>query len=362
MASVEEQIKDIEEEIKKTQYNKATQHHIGLLKAKIARLREKRESGGRGKKGSGYAVRKTGDATVVLVGFPSVGKSTLLNKLTNAESRVGAYAFTTLTVVPGVMEYNHAKVQVLDVPGLIKGAATGSGKGREIIAVIRSSDLIIFVLDPFSLNHYDALRKELNDAGIRVDQRPPDVKITRRERGGLDITSTCKLTKMSRETIIGVLQEFSINNAAVVIRDDITSDELVDVILKNRTYISSMVVINKADMATKQQLQSAKKQFPKALVISAEKDDVTSVKESIFKHLNLIRIYLKEVGKKPDMDVPLIVRSESSVSDVCNRLHKDFVSKFKFAKVWGSSAKFDGQVLHGTHVLKDRDVLEIHLR
>jgi len=105
MSSIQEQIQEVEDEIRKTQYNKATSHHIGRLKAKIARLRddvEKKASAKNG--GDGYSVRKSGDGTVTLVGFPSVGKSTLLNKLTDAKSEVGAYDFTTLTVVPGVLD------------------------------------------------------------------------------------------------------------------------------------------------------------------------------------------------------------------------------------------------------------------
>ncbi len=124
MANVEEQIREVEEEIKNTSYNKKSQHHIGILKAKLARLRmdsEKRKSAGGSSEG--YAVRKSGSATVALVGFPSVGKSTVLNRITNAQSEVADYAFTTLTVIPGLLEYKGAKIQVLDLPGLIKDAS-----------------------------------------------------------------------------------------------------------------------------------------------------------------------------------------------------------------------------------------------
>ena len=126
-----EKIKEIEELISKTKYNKSTQRAVGLYKAQLAKLKEKQASRGKGKKGEGYAVRKTGDGTVVLLGFPSVGKSTLLNAITNSESRVGAYAFTTLTVIPGTLEYKYAKIQVLDVPGVVHGAAAGTGRTYE---------------------------------------------------------------------------------------------------------------------------------------------------------------------------------------------------------------------------------------
>ena len=95
MATIEEQIEELEKEIANTKKNKATEAHIGKLKAKIAKLameKEKRletiKAGGGSK---GFYVKKAGNATVALVGFPSVGKSTLLNQLTGAHSEVGAY-------------------------------------------------------------------------------------------------------------------------------------------------------------------------------------------------------------------------------------------------------------------------------
>src|SRR3989338_720077 len=190
-----EKIKEIEELISKTKYNKSTQRAIGLYKAQLAKLKEKQASRGKGKKGEGYAVRKTGDGTVVLLGFPSVGKSTLLNAITNSESRVGAYAFTTLTVIPGTLEYRHAKIQVLDVPGVVHGAAAGTGRGKEVLAVIRNADMVLILLDVFHPEHLDALLKEVYDSDVRINQKKPDVKIVKTARGGINIGTTIKLTK-----------------------------------------------------------------------------------------------------------------------------------------------------------------------
>src|SRR5512137_2685378 len=166
MSSLEEQIKELEDELTKTPYNKATSKHIGRIKAKIARLKDDAvnramKSGGGGE---GYSVKKSGDATVVLVGFPSTGKSTLLNTLTGTESEVAAYAFTTLTVVPGALEYKGARIQLLDIPGLIAGAAMGKGRGKEVIGVVRGADFIVVLVDVFNEAHVDVLLRELYDA------------------------------------------------------------------------------------------------------------------------------------------------------------------------------------------------------
>ena len=87
-----------------------------------------------------------GNARVCMIGFPSVGKSTLLTSVTDTASLSAAYEFTTLTCIPGVIHYNDAKIQLLDLPGIIEGAAEGKGRGKQVIAVAKNSDMILMVL------------------------------------------------------------------------------------------------------------------------------------------------------------------------------------------------------------------------
>lgn len=165
----ESRIAQIEEEIRTTPYHKGTEHHIGKLRAKIAKLKNQEEqaikkSGGR----FGFIPKKSGDATVVLIGPPSVGKSTLLNKLTQAHSRVESWPFTTIKVMPGMMDYQGAKIQIFDLPGILVGAAKGIGRGQEVLSATRSAELLVLMFDFKTKSQIKSLLKELRQAGVSL--------------------------------------------------------------------------------------------------------------------------------------------------------------------------------------------------
>jgi len=363
--STSEKIKELEELISKSKYNKKTQKAIGIYKAQLAKLKEKRAAkSSSGKKGEGYAVRKTGDGSVVLSGFPSVGKSTLLNALTNSNSKVAAYAFTTLTTIPGTLEYKHAKIQILDVPGIVHGAAAGTGRGREVLSVIRNADLILMIVDVFHPQHLKALKKEVYETGIRTNTKLPDVKIVKTSKGGIVIGTTIKLKKIDKKTIVDVCREFKIINASIIIREDIDVDQLIDVIEGNKVYIPSITTLNKIDMIDNKRLERIKHQTAPDLCISADKKlHIDELKELIFERLELIRIFLKEYNKKADLEEPMMMWKGCTLKDLCLKMHKDFATKFKFAKVWGKSAKFDGQkIVNLNHVLEDNDIIELRIK
>jgi len=356
-----EKIKQIEEEMKKTQIHKHTEHHIGLLKAKLARLRAELEASTSKGGGPAFEIRKGGDATVVLIGLPSVGKSTILNRLTNAKSKVAAYAFTTLTVVPGILRYNGADIQILDLPGIISGASSGKGRGRRVLSVARNADLAMLVLDVFQPGQLDLLKHELYEMGIRVNQKSPDVVITRSNKGGLAITSSVKLTKLSLATVKGIADAYGVSNGSILIREDINDDQLIDILTGNRRYITALVVLNKVDLVNEQYLAAVKKQVGTDFVpVSAEQGlNMDVLADRLWETLNFIRIYLKRPDGEADFEKPLILPAGSSLRDVCKKIHPRFVEGAKYAFVTGSSVKFEGQRVSLDHVPADKDVVTI---
>ena len=188
-------IQDIEREIARTQVNKATMSHLCSLRARLCQLRTQllMPAAGAAAKGEGFDVEKQGDARVALIGFPSVGKSTILSTFTSTKSEAASYEFTTLTCIPGIIHYKDCKIQLLDLPGIIEGASEGKGRGRQVIGVARSVDLVLMVVDAGSGKadrQRELLERELEVVGLRLNQQPPNVTLKKKATGGVSVRSS----------------------------------------------------------------------------------------------------------------------------------------------------------------------------
>jgi len=362
MSTIEEKIKSIQEEIRKTPYHKGTEHHIGKLRAKLARLREQLEKKPTRGGGEGFAVKKSGDATCVLIGFPSVGKSTLLNKLTSATSKVASYEFTTLTVIPGMMEYKGAKIQILDIPGLISGAAAGKGRGKQILSMARNADLLLLMAEVSKPKQLKVMLEELNQAGIRINQTPPKITINKKQKGGIKIISP--LSQISLKTIKEIAKEFRLTNTEIVIKEKVSLDQLIDAFSGNKVFLPALVIVNKIDLLKRNQSTSiiringvAKKCI---VFISAEKEiGLEGLKEKIWEKLNLIRVYLKPKRGKPDLERPLILKKGQTLSAALKKIPPHVSEGVDSALVWGPSASYPGQKIGLSHKLLDQDTISL---
>lgn len=354
---IKKQIEEIEKEIETTPYHKGTEHHIGKLKAKLAKLRHQIIETQKKKKGCGrgFAVKKQGDATAVLVGMPSVGKSTLLNRLTKAESKVGHYPFTTLTVIPGVMHYKGAHIQIFDVPGLIKGAAVGRGSGKEILSVVRVADLLVLIASAEDPETLKLMEKELRLAGVRIEQKPPLIEIEKRNRDGIEISGAP--SSISEKTIKSLLQSFKIINAKIIFREKINQDQLIDTLLGNRVYVPAIKVFSKADLINSEQQKSlCKKIGDECLFVSSKYNiGIEELKRRIFEKLDLVRIYLRQSPKAKPEKEPLIGRRGMTVKEAAERISEKLAEEIKGAKIKGPSALFLNQLVGKNHCLQDED-------
>ncbi len=357
---IDDRIQELEDKLEKTPVNKATEKERARLKSNIADLKEEKQQKQKGTGDtSGYAVEKKGDKTVALVGFPSVGKSTLLNKLTNADSETGHYEFTTLDVEPGMLKHKGANIQILDVPGLIGGAADGRGGGKQVLSVVRNADLILIMLDPEEMRE-EEIKKEVYEVGIRMNSTPPDVKVEKKGKGGVKVSSTVELD-IDHDTIEELMYQNGFTNANVTIREKVDLDRFIDGLKTNRKYIPGITSVNKADLLEGDRRDEMEEEYDILFSADAEKN-LEELKDLIWDRLGIIRIYMKEKGEEADKDDPLIMEEGSTVEDALEELPGGMKERFKKAKVTGPSSKFPNQKVGVDHQLDDEDVLELNLR
>ncbi len=354
---LEKRLDELKEEYSNTKYNKATNKHLGILRRKIADIKEGIVEAGKRQKGSGFFVKKTGDATVALLGFPSAGKSSLINLLANTQSKTAAYAFTTTMIVPGIMLYKDSHIQVFDMPGIIEDAHKGVGGGRSVLSALKTADLIVFVIDAAITSQLDMIMKELDALHIRVNQKAPRIEVIELQRNtGIEIG--VNRSGISEEDICDVLKELKIYSAFVRIRDRITIDDLIETVLNRSSYMNGIVALNKIDTVTdsKQKTEEISKKWKMNVVPISAKDhtNIDNLKAEIYRSLGIITVYLSPDGKERN---PMVLKQRSNVGDAAMRLHTKLSDVTRSAYITGPSAKFDHQRVGVEHELADGDMI-----
>jgi hypothetical protein len=340
------QISRIEKEIRDLPYHKGTEHHHGIMKARLAKLNDELNGGSSkgGGGGVGYAIKHSGDASVVLVGLPNVGKSTLLNAVTNAESRVGNYDFTTLGVVPGMMEYKGVKIQILDLPGIIEGAAKNKGFGKKVLSVIRASDLVVLMTDVKKIEWLKQVENELYRSGMRLNTKPAKISIHRTHKGAIQVIDPYQ--SFEKETVVEIAKEMGFDNAIIQIGEKVNGiDKLIDALSKSIKYMPAVEVITKIDLNPNFQFQISKNKENNLVLMCADKGiGLDEFKEKIWKGLGLVRVYLKrERSLEADYNQPLILKNSSTLDDVLKRISNQMRDDVGKAYIWGKNARFPGQ-------------------
>ena len=225
-----------------------------------------------------------------------------------------------------MLYYNDSKIQLLDLPGIIEGASEGKGKGKQVIAVARSSDLIMMVLDSQKwVEERSKLTRELERVGIRLNKEKPDITIRKIATGGVLFNSTIKLTKIDEKMVKTVMHEYKIHNAEVLFRGDYDVDDLIDVIEGNRKYLKCVYVYNKIDTISMEEV-SQLAHLPYSVPISCKFAlGYDLLLKKLWENLGLIRVYTKKRGCAPKFTEPIIMgqgRGGSSIETALGQIHK----------------------------------------
>jgi uncharacterized protein len=144
-------------------------------------------------------VPRQGHKQFCLVGTPSSGKSSLLSKLSGMQIKIADYDFTTLKPIPAVVKLNSAQIQIVDLPGLIEGAAEDAGRGKRLIGIVKNTDGILFMID---LTKDYSKAERVYDELIKADIDKPIIFIGSKIDSPLAKENAKKLNKKFNDMIL----------------------------------------------------------------------------------------------------------------------------------------------------------------
>ncbi|MEB2837040.1 MAG: TGS domain-containing protein [Desulfurococcales archaeon] len=365
----EEKLRALEEFISAVPKHKGTENLLLWARRRMAELREEIEERKRRRVGGGprIFVEKQGAAQVVILGPPNSGKSSLLAALTRAKPEVAPWPFTTQRPLPGMLHYEDIQFQLVDTPPLILDDPDNSVNSR-VLGLARNADALLLVVGLDEENPASALRRLLallEDRGIYITRTRGLVRIIKsREVNGIRVRGSGRLVGFTEDDLRRFLAEYRVYNAIVEIEGDVTLDDVEAALYKTLTYKPAVILLNKADAPGARErahkaLRAAPPDVPVLAVSALTREGLDGLGRILFERLGIIRVYTKQPNKEPDPE-PLILPRGSTVLDAARRIHSRLAKHFRYAKIWGPSAKYPGQRVGGDHVLEDGDIVEIH--
>jgi len=360
----EEKLRALEEFLSAVPKHKGTENLVRWIRRRMAELREEIEEKQQRKLGGGvsFFVEKEGAAQVILIGYTKTGKSTLLKYLTGARVEISDVPYTTKFPAIGMMPYKDIQFQLVEAPSIIP---EGGGWNTKVAGLVKNSDGVVLVLDATK-----DIKSQLNDIvsfleshGITLERPRGYVNIEKSHSGGIRIVNYGKLM-CTEDDVIKLLNSYRIYNAVVKIYGEVDLDYVEKTLFERTMYKPAMVLINKIDLVNgsiRKEALPIKLDVPLLLVSAVKGFNKMLLGDALFNMLNIMRIYTKPPGGEPSSK-PLILKKGSTVLDVAKAIHKDFIKRFAYARVWGSSVKYPGQRVGLDHILSDGDIIEIILR
>jgi len=308
--TTEEKIEALEEMFAIIPKHKGTDKMQADIKRRISRHKEEaQKKKGAAKQKSAFSIEKEGASQVIVIGPPNAGKSSLITALTNAEPEIAPFPHTTHTPTPGMAPYENIQFQLVDTPPI-----TADYVDPLMMDLVRRVDIVVILLD-----------------------------ITTDPIG-------------QYEEIMRILEEYRIFPEGTEVPENIRRP----VFMKKIS-----VVVNKVDGPGREEdfqafLELAELKVPALPVSILNGTNLDVFLRIIYDMSGIIRVYSKNPGREPDMDEPFVIPRDSTLEDLAGRIHKDFLTKLKYARIWGRTVH-DGMMVQRDYVMQDGDIVEIHL-
>lgn len=339
---------------------------IGNLEREMEKVKARRKGGGRGPK---FFIEKEGAAQVAIVGPTNVGRSSFLVALTNAEPQVSLRPHATTRPVPGTLAYEDVQFQLVEAPALMAGAAEGKAGGLQTLSLIRNSDGLLIMVDLSNkpVEQFKMVAEELEKGNILIAEPQGQVEVVRQSGGaGIRVVGGGRLVDCTVEDVRRLLLTYGVQSGLVKIWGKVTLENIEDSLFMSNVYKPTMIVANKADLPraeeeSKKLLEAVGDHFQVLPVSCENRQGLDKVAEAIFQMLGIIRIYTKEPSHKEPSPRPVVAKTGTTVIDITKRLHSALFKRFKYARVWGPSAKYPGEKVGSGHTLLDKDVIEVHI-
>ncbi|NMB35887.1 MAG: TGS domain-containing protein [Firmicutes bacterium] len=317
--TLEKKIEALQEMLAVIPKHKGTEKIQGNIKRRLSKLREAGEKRTKTAGFNPYFIEKQGAGQAILIGYPNVGKSSLVAALTRARPKIADFPFTTTLPLAGMMPFKNILIQLVDTPPL-----TADGLPSELLNTLQSGDLLLAVLDMGS----DECLEQAEETLSYLREK----KLIDNEKGG--------------------------GEGCPVEKADIESAQTEP---KHAPYL---IIGNKCDHPHSEEntriLHELLPGLPFISISAKEKIELTRLKKKIYQKLNIIRVYTRAPGEQPNMQAPFVLKCGSTVLDLANNIHRDFPQLLKSARVWGSS-KFEGQTVAREYILKEGDIVEINV-
>ncbi len=307
--------------------HKGTEHLQADIKSRIKQPREniaRPKNGGKRSNGPAHSIRPDGAAQVALIGPPNAGKSSLHVALTGSRAVVGPYPHTTHELMPGMLPFEDVRFQIIDSPPV-----TADYMDSWFANALQLTDAVMLVVDisdPQCADYLAIVCERFDEKKVTLSHAWPGINGRKTERADDDEKA---------------LDPF-------------------------RIYLPTLLVVNKIDLNGDPKdvaalIELTGVSFPALWTSAQSRENLENIGATLFKALDIVRVYTKMPGKSAQMGRPFTVRSGATVLDVARLVHKDIAGSFKYARAWGARV-FDGQQVGPEHQVVDRDIVELHIR